>query len=191
MKIKILSSLVILSVVLLASTGCSQNNIARAKYDKRVNTAYSQIKQQRYDTAIAQLEEAQKIADEESYNKSQSVRLMVEAYLGKGNTIEACQLAKTLLDTNSQDPYAMELMGKVCLRETRYADAERYFVDADSRYEQPEDNGRIADLLSLTRGLTEYEKGNPRVALRYFKAIRNVDLQYSVNKMEKEVSLDK
>ena len=82
-------------------------------------------------------------------------------------------------------------MEKVCLKETRYADAEKYFVDAQSRYEQQKDSLRITDLISLTRGLTEYHNGNPRVASKYFKEIQNVELQYAVNKMEKDVSVGK
>ena len=109
----------------------------------------------------------------------------------KPQTIEAYNHAKTLLDIDAEDPFAMELMGKVCLKEARYTDAEKYFVDAQSRYERQKDSNRIIDLISLTRGLTEYQNGNPRVASRYFKEIQNVELQYAVNKMQKDVSLGK
>ena len=191
MKAKMLVSTVLVSALLLVASGCSQSNMARTNYDNRLNSAYSQIQHQRYDAAIKHLEEAEKIGKENNYDKTQPGRLMAEAYLGTGNTIEAYNQAKTLLDADAEDPVAMELMGKVCLKETRYADAEKYFVDAQSRYEQQKDSLRITDLISLTRGLTEYHNGNPRVASKYFKEIQNVELQYAVNKMEKDVSVGK
>ena len=191
MKVKMLASMMLVSALLLIASGCSESNMARTNYDNRLNSAYSQIQHQRFDAAIKHLEEAEKIAKENSYDKTQPARLMVEAYLGTGNTIEAYNHAKTLLDTDAEDPFAMELMGKVCLKEAKYDDAEKYFVDAQSRYEQQKDSNRITDLISLTRGLTEYHNGNPRLASRYFKEIQNVELQYAVNKMQKDVSLGK
>lgn len=191
MKSQMFMGLMALSAVLLVSTGCSQSNMVRTKYDNRLNSAYNQIQQQRYEAAIKNLKEAEKIANENSYDKTEIVRFMTEAYLGTGDTIEAYNHAKRLLDKNVDDQFAMELMGKVCIREARYADAEKYFVDAQSTYEQQKDISRVTDLISLTRGLTEYQNGNPRVASRYFKEIQNVELQYAVNKMQKDVSVGK
>ena len=191
METRTLITLLATCGIAMISAGCA-TDMARTNYDNRIVSAYGQIQQQRYDSAIKHLEEAKRIAEQNSYDSTETVRFMVEAYLGTGDTIEAYNHAKELLDKNAEDPFALELMGKVCFKDgARYADAEKYFVDAQSRYEQEKDIARVTDLISLTRGLTEYQNGNPKLASRYFKEIKNVELQYAVNEIQKDVSLNR
>jgi Tfp pilus assembly protein PilF len=186
MNKKNLVIMLIICAVSLAFAGCS-TDMARIDYDKRINTAFGQLQNGQSTQAIRNLEVASKIGEENDYDQTELKRLFVETHLGLGNNVEAYNQAKALLDEEPQDAYANELMGKVLLKEGQYSAAEAHFVTAQQTYEAPVDVSRINDLIALARYFTAYHNGNPRLAKDYLREIQNADLQYAVDKAEKDI----
>ena len=176
-------------VGLLISAGCA-TDMARSNYDNKLTSAYSQLEAGKHEQVLKILKAADNIAKENSFEKTELTQLQIEAYLGLGDTVRAFTHASELLDKNSSGPYANELIGKVLLKDARYAEAEKHFVTAQQGYKFQDDILRVSDLLALTRGLSQYEIGNPKLAQRYFRDIQNVELQYAVDKAQKDMVLE-
>lgn len=186
MNKKNLVIMLIICAATLALAGCAAD-MARVDYDKRINTAFSQLQNGQPTQAIMNLEVASKIGEENDYDQTELKHLFVETHLGLGNNVEAYNQAKTLLDKDPQDAYANELMGKVLLKEGQYSTAETHFVTAQQTYEAPIDVSRINDLIALARYFSAYHDGNPRLAKSYLREIQNADLQHAVDKAEKDI----
>lgn len=186
MNKKNLVIMLIICAATLALAGCAAD-MARVDYDKRINTAFSQLQNGQPTQAIMNLEVASKIGEENDYDQTELKHLFVETHLGLGNNVEAYNQAKALLDEDPQDAYANELMGKVLLKEGQYSTAETHFVTAQQTYEAPIDVSRINDLIALARYFSAYHDGNPRLAKSYLREIQNADLQHAVDKAEKDI----
>jgi len=189
MKSKTIITVIAVSVALLLFSGCASTDTARLDYQNKLSSAYRLLESGNHDLALKNLEQAEKIANTKNIDQTESLRLRVEACLGIGNNVEAFNYAKELLDKNPDDSYANELMGKVLLKDSQYSEAEKHFVAAQQTYKSEADLARISDLLALTRGLSQYQSGNPKLAQRYFREIQNVELQYAVDKAQKDVAL--
>ena len=181
-----LITLLLTASLLMASGGCA-TDMARVDYDNKINTAFAQLQDGRPSQALKNLELAGKIGEENGYDKTELKQLFVEANLGLGNNVEAYAQAKELLDSNPQDAYANELMGKVLLKEGQYSEAEKYFTTAQAGYEAPMDSARVSDLITLARYFAAYEEANPRLADGYLREIQNADLQLAVDKAQKDI----
>lgn len=189
MKVITIITIVLVSVALLLFSGCASTDTARLDYQNKLTSAYRLLESGNHDLALNNLEQAEKIAEKNSFDKTEALQLRVEASLGIGNNIEAFNYAKELLDKNLADPYANELLGKVLLKDSQYSEAEKHFVAAQQAYKSEENTARVTDLLALARGLSQYQSGNPKLAQRYFREIQNVELQYAVDKAQKDVAL--
>jgi len=187
MKTRTLITLLATCSIVMISAGCA-TDMARVNFDNKINSAYGHVQEGAFGKATKSLESANKIAEEKGYDQTLIKRLLVETHLGLGEPIEAYNLAQDLLTENDRDPYACELMGKVLVKEGRFADAEEYFVTAESEYEAEEDVARCKDLTAMVRGLRSYESGQPKVAQRYWREIENTELKFSLDKAQKEMT---
>lgn len=182
--------LLIACSVVMALAGCA-TDMSKANYiDYRgkLNAAHVQLQNGQPSRAMNFLEEANKLAEENGYKRTELKKLTCEAFLSLGDTVSAYNQAKELLDEDPQNAYPNELMGKVLLKEGKFGEAEKYLLRAQEKYEASEDISRAEDLVALTRGLSAYEDGNPRLAGSYFRAIQNADLQYAVDKAQKDIT---
>lgn len=171
----------------LISAGCGANmDKARIGFDNKLEAALIQLQDGRGSQALSTLEQASEVGQENDYDQTQVKRLFVEAHLSAGNTIEAYNQAKELLEADSQNGYANELMGKICLKEGEFGDAEKHFIAAKEAYDDPDDISRANDLVALARHFLAYEDGNLTLAEGYLREIQNADLQHIVDKAQKE-----
>ena len=174
----------------LISAGCGANmDRARIGFDNKLDAALVQLQDGQGTQALSTLEQAGAVGQDNDYDQTQVKRLLVEAHLSAGNTIEAYNQAKELFEADSQDGYANELMGKICLREGEFGDAEKHFVKAKEAYDNPDDISRANDLLALARYFLAYEDGNLTLADGYLREIQNADLQHAVDKTQKETDV--
>jgi tetratricopeptide (TPR) repeat protein len=172
--------------IIIVSAGCA-TDMARVDYNNRVQTAFGQLQQGEPLPALDNLQAARKIGQENDYDQTEIKHLLVETHLSLGNNTEAHNQAKTLLDTDPQDAYANELMGKVLLKDGQYSEAEKCFVRAEKVYQAEVDISRARDLVALSRYFSAYEQGNPRLAERYLREIQNPDLQHAVEEAEEDM----
>jgi tetratricopeptide (TPR) repeat protein len=161
--------------------------MARVDYDNRMRAAFAQLQDGQHQQALDNLQRAGQIAQEKGYNQTELKRLLVETNLASGNNAEAYSKAEELLKESPQSAYANELMGKVLLKEGDYGEAEKYFIRAREGYEASVDTSRTSDLVVLARYLAAYKEGNPRLAARYLREIKDSDLQYAVDKAQKDI----
>jgi tetratricopeptide (TPR) repeat protein len=159
---------------------------ARIDFDNKLDTVLVELQDGQGSQALQSLMEASIVGQENGYDQTQLKCLFVEAHLSVGNIVEAYNQAKELLEADSQDGFANELMGKICLREGGFGDAEKHFVRATEAYDNSDDISRANDLVALSRYFLAYEDGNPRLADGYLREIQNVDLQHAVDKAQKE-----
>ena len=178
--------LLVVCGVIIASSGCA-SDMVRVDYDKRIKTAFGQLQHGEPLLALDNLQAAETIGQENDYNQTEIKHLLVETQLSLGNNTEAHNQAKKLLDTDPQDAYANELMGKVFLKNGQYDEAENYVIRAEKAYKADVDISRAHDLVALSRYFSAYEQGNPRLAERYLREIQNPDLQNAVGEAEDDV----
>ena len=172
-------------------SGCGGQDLVRQTYESKLSSAYSQLENGRFSSAMSPLEQASKIAEENGYNQTEIKKLKAEACLGVGDLVCAYDQAQELLNTEPSNPYALELLGKVCIREKRYSEAEEYLNKAKLEHKETADISRVTDLIAVTRGLSAYSEGNPKLAERYFRSIENVDLQFSIDTTRKNLGSNK
>jgi len=112
--------------------------------------------------------------------------MKVETYLSQGKTIEAYDLAKQLLEADPKDPFANELVGKICLTEGEFKEAEMNLSKALKAYKDGKDISRAKDLLALTRYFLAYQDANPKLAEQYMLEIEDSQLVYALDKARKD-----
>jgi tetratricopeptide (TPR) repeat protein len=108
--------------------------------------------------------------------------LMAEAHLLGDDPAEALGLAAEVLEADGAHPAANEVAGKALIRLERYEDAEQRFLSAQRAYSADEPGyRRLEDYLSFARGLNAYARADPEVAQRYWQAIEDPQLRYSLD----------
>jgi tetratricopeptide (TPR) repeat protein len=167
-------------------TGCSAYS-AKPEFDKRIKTAFVQLQDGHNDEAMENLRAAQQLSRKKGSDQTKLKRLSVEAYLRVGDHEAAYEHAKELLESQPQDPYVNELMGKVLLKQGQYTKAEGHFIQAKESYRASADVIRVADLVALVRYLVAYEAGDPRLAEQHRQEIQDEDFKQAVDKTRKEV----
>lgn len=186
MSHKLITTLFLTCGVLFLISGCG--DVARTDFNNKLNSAYSQLQNNRPSSAMSHIEQAGKIAEENTFDQTEVKKLKAEACLGVGDLICAYDQAKELLDKDAENPFGLELLGKVCIKDNRFSEAEEHLVKAQKAFESPFDIARVTDLIAVARGLSAYSKGNPKLADRWFRSIENTDLQFSIDKAQKNVS---
>lgn len=190
MKTRTLTLLIVASGILAVTAGCAtQTTDFRIDYDNSLGTALTQLQDGRPADALMSLDSARAIAEENSYDKTTIERLVVEANLGLGNTLEAFDQAKTLLNADPKDPYANELTGKCLFASAEFTQAEGHFITAQKAYQAPADATRAQDFVAVTRYFLAYADGNLRLAEGYLREVQSPDLLHSIDKARKEVEL--
>ena len=113
----------------------------------------------------------------------------MEAKLGQGETVAAREQAQALLEAQPESAYTQELMGKVLLKEGRYAEAETFFVSAREGARTDNDRARLEDLIALSRYFAAYETGQPQQADHHLRDIKNAELQQAVDTSTEKVTV--
>lgn len=169
-------------------TGCSTSvDQAHLDYQTKLNMAYSQLQNGRPQATEQYLNDARKIAEENGYQQGAIHQLQAEL-CWTDNDLECIQEQVSVMkDIDPSDPRALELEGRIFIRNGNYVQAEEYFTQAQKSYPEVLDQQRMVDLISLVRGLQNYQQGNPHVAHRYFQDIQGVELQYAIDKALKEL----
>ena len=191
MNTKTVIALLVTVGALTICTGCAtQTADFRINYNSSIQTASAQLENGQALEAAANLDSARAVAEEHGYDKTPIERLAVEVNLRMGNTVQAFDQAETLLDTDPQDPYAHELLGKCLLRDGEFKKAEDHFVSAHKGYQTPNDVARAQDFIAVARYFLAYADGNLRLAEGYLREVRNPDLLRSIDKARKEVEVN-
>mgnify|MGYP000082393125 CR=1 FL=1 len=147
---KTVLTLLVVCVIGMFLSGCGGQDLVRQTYENKLNGAYSQLQNGRFSSAMSPLEQASKIAEENGYNQTEIRKLKAEACLGIGDLVCAYDQAQELLNTEPSNPYALELLGKVCIKENRYSEAEGYLSKAKLEYKETSDISRVTDSVSYT-----------------------------------------
>jgi len=179
---------IMLCGTLVGAMGCATESCTQ-DFNSKVHSAHLALEEGRTQDAVSKLEEAETISSECSCDKASLERLKVEASLCLGNTVEAYDQAKQLLDAGPQDPFANELFGKICLTEGEFKRAETHFTLAQQAYENNEDISRARDLLALTRYFLAYQDANPRLAEQYMREIEDYELAHALDKARKDLNV--
>jgi tetratricopeptide (TPR) repeat protein len=200
MNMKKLVSILTVCIWLLPFMGCSTPeptisqkvesqmvDFNELNFQNKLSLAQSYLQQNKPALALGALSEASRLAEENGYQQVDIAMLRCEAHLKLGETIEAYNQAKELLDVDLHAPINNELMGKCLLKDGKFHEAETHFTAAQQAYTNPVDIDRAKDLVSLARGLIAYEEGNLKLAERYFQAIVDGDLQYAVDTARKDI----
>jgi len=174
--------------LLLLVAGCG-SKLSVSDYDSKVATGHRQILNAQYLQAVKSLEDAYNVAEKFDQDPLLARCLIVEANL-RQNDLSAVSQASELLQVYPEEPRASELMGKALLAGGNYNEAERHLVLAKKLYEQPADISRTNDLLALSRYLSTYSQGNPKLAEEYLGEIKDTDLVHSVDKARREVGTE-
>lgn len=170
------------------ATGCTTNTCTRT-FSLSMNEAYEALEDGRPQDAAERLQKAEAIAANCSCDISVLERVKVETFLQLGETVEAYDQAKHLLEADPDNPHANELYGKVCLVEGEFIKAETHFNTAQQNYNIEADIARAKDLLSLARYFLAYQDANPTLAEQYMREIEDSALAHSLDKAQKELSV--
>ena len=141
-------------------------------------------------TAVAdeRVEEARRLAKDEGSDISDVDLLAAEVQLRKNRAVSAASQARSVLARDSSHPRANEVLAKALLRIGSFDDAENHLQAAKSGYSAPVDQHRVADLISLVRGLAAHGKGDLAVAKRYWADIKDSDLRHCLDQVARDVA---
>lgn len=169
----------LLAAALLAA-GCASPQRGGAAADGQVQLAIRALESGQGDQALARLEKVRPTFTGE--DADYVTLLMSEAYLVKGETMEALALAREVLDERPDDPRANEVAGKCLLQMDKFADAEQRFVAAQSEVAagSPSDR-RLEDLVNVARGLQAYAKADPALARQHWDSIADPQIRFQVD----------
>jgi len=184
-------ALLVTTAALATCTGCATGTADfRGAYNNSLHAALAELENGQTSAAATNLDAARAMAEEHGYDTTLIERLAVEVNLGMGDTVAAFDQAKTLLDTDPQDPYAHELLGKCLLRDGEFKEAEDHFIAAHQAYQAPDDVARAQDFLAVTHYFLAYADGNLRLAEGYLREVQDPDLLRSIDQARKDVELN-
>lgn len=171
--------------VLAFASGCSTS--AQLKYSEKLTTAHRALLDDQPALAVKQIGEAQQLAAKSKLDNTGGQVLLAEAHRVSGENIEAFNAAQEVLKSDAGNGPANEIVGKLLLKEGKFAEAEQRFQTARSGCEDSAAKQRLDDLINLSRGLRSYSDGDPQVARKYWSAISDAELRFSVDKALKDV----
>ena len=173
---------------LISLMGCASESCTM-QFNAKIDDAHQALLAGQIEEVLTKLDEADVIASDCPCDKSDLDRMKVETYLSQGKTIEAYDLAKQLLGADPKDPFANELVGKICLTEGEFKEAEMNLSKALKAYRDSKDISRAKDLLALTRFFLAYQDANPKLAEQYMLEIEDSQLVYALDKARKDESV--
>jgi tetratricopeptide (TPR) repeat protein len=171
-------SLVVLST--LAVAGCQTTK--PVSYFGKLEHARQAIVAGRTTVAAQRIENARVLEEQQSGQTFEADLLLIELMLHENNATDAVSKAQEVIESKLDNPRANEVLGKALLQAGRLSDAESVFAAASEAYDEPGDQGRVDDLLALTRGLSAFANGDPQVARQYWATIRNDELRFTLDK---------
>ncbi len=177
----------LLAAVLLAA-GCASTQRGGAAADGQVQLAIRALEAGQGDQALARLEKVRPAFSGE--DGDYLTLLMAEAYLIKGEPMEALALAHEVLEERPDDPRANEVAGKSLLQMDKFADAEVRFIDAQAQVASGSPSyQRLEDLINVARGLQAYAKADPAGARLHWDSIADPQILFQVNEAIRAASV--
>jgi len=172
-------------VVLAVASGCGTS--AQVRYSGKLAAAHSALVDEQPVLAAKLVEEAQEIASANKIEDTDARLLLAEARRVEGKNIQAFNAVQEVLKRDSANGMGNEIMGKLLLKEGKFGEAEQRFQTARSGCKDATTKRRLDDLINLARGLRAYADADPQVAKKYWAAISDADLRFSVDKSLKDV----
>lgn len=159
---------------------------AQSQYNLELDNAQVALEGRFPDLAARHLDKAGRIAAKRRMGRrDKPVLLRAEVLVQKGDYDGARSLAETIAHRNVHGTHrrgqAEELLGKIAIRQGRFADARRHLANADRSYKADADKQRAADLDKLVLGLQAYGRGRTQLAQNHWRSISNVRMRTSIS----------